>query len=210
MHTLITQELRSIRVRDLPRVKSRRLGRGIFGALRKNRDGTTAIEFAILGVPFMALLFGIVEISVLFFVTSTTHHAVAEVSRQIRTGEFQSTGGGAEEFKDAICAAMSGVGSCDNLRVDVLSSATGQFSDLNLPTSPVSCSGTSEEIEACEAADPEMLADEYTDTSGGDVVIVRVQYVHQLAVPNELTRLSNAAGNTHIITATTAFKNEPF
>jgi len=203
MHTLIFQKIRAIQ-------KSRRLGHGLLSSMRKNRDGATAIEFAILGIPFFALLFGIVEISVLFFVTSTTHHAVAEVSRQVRTGEFQSSGGGADEFKGAICAAMSGVGSCDNLRVDVISSNTGQFVDLSLPVSPQACAGTPSEIEDCEAADPDMPADVYNDTSGGDVVIVRVQYVHRLSVPNELTRLSNAPGNTHVITATTAFKNEPF
>jgi len=192
-------------------IKNNRRGkRRLFSLLRRDNTGATAVEFALLGVPFAALLFGIIEISVLFFITSTVHHAVAEVAREIRTGEFQSTGGGADEFKAAICSAMSTVGSCDNLRVDVISSATGQFSTLVLPASPTSCSGTPAEIEACEAADPVMPADAYNDTGGGDVVIVRVQYVHHLAVPNELTRLSNAAGNTHVITATTAFKNEPF
>ena len=192
-------------------IKNNRRGkRRLFSLLRRANTGATAVEFALLGIPFAALLFGIVEISVLFFITSTVHHAVAEVAREIRTGEFQTTGGGAAEFKEAICSAMSTVGSCDNLRVDVISSATGQFSTLILPASPTSCTGTPAEVDACEAADPVMPADDYNDTDSGDVVIVRVQYVHHLSVPNELTRLSNAAGNTHVITATTAFKNEPF
>jgi len=191
-------------------VKNRRSKRRLLRAMRQNKDGATAVEFALLGIPFAALLFGIVEISVLFFMSSTVHHAVAEVSREIRTGEFQSTGGGADEFKAAICSAMSTVGSCDNLRVDVISSATGKFSSLVLPVSPTNCTGSSAAIEACEAADPVMPADVYNNTNSGDVVIVRVQYVHHLSVPNELTRLANAAGNTHVITATTAFKNEPF
>lgn len=176
----------------------------------KEQGGATAVEFALLGLPFAALLFGIVEISVLFFMSSTVHHAVAEVSRDIRTGEFQSTGGGATEFKAAVCSAMSTVGNCSNLRVDVVSSATGKFSSLNLPVSPVACSGTPAEVEACEATDPVMPADDYNATNSSDVVIVRVQYVHHLSIPNELTKLANAAGNTHVITATTAFKNEPF
>lgn len=192
-------------------IKNNRRGkRRLFSLLRKNKDGATAIEFAMLGIPFAALLFGIVEISVLFFMTSTVHHAVAEVSREIRTGEFQGTGGGADEFKAAICTAMSTVGNCDNLRIDVVSSATGKFSALALPKSPPACTGSPAAVKACEAADPSMPPDSYADTASGDVVIVRVQYVHHLSVPNELTRLANAAGNTHVITATTAFKNEPF
>lgn len=191
-------------------IKNRRRKRQFLRLLRQSNSGTTALEFALLGIPFVALLFGIVEISVLFFMSSTVHHAVAEVAREIRTGEFQNTGGGADEFKAAICSAMSTVGDCDNLRVDVISSTTGKFADLVLPDSPETCTGSSAEVEACEAADPVMPADDYTDTTSGAVVIVRVQYVHHLSVPNALTKLSNAAGNTHVITATTAFKNEPF
>ncbi len=201
MHTSIVQQ------KTQATQKPRRL---VQNTLAQNTEGTMAVEFAILGIPFAALLFGIVEISILFFLTSTTHHAVAEVSRQVRTGEFQSSGGGSDEFKAAICTAMAGVGDCSNLRVDVVSSGTGQFADLNLPVSPPSCSGSPAQIAACQASEPEMPDDVYNDTNGGDVVIVRVQYVHKLSIPNEITRLSNAAGNTHVITATTAFKNEPF
>ena len=193
-----------------PLKPNRKRKRKFISLLRKDKNGATAVEFALLGIPFAALLFGIVEISVLFFMTSTVHHAVAEVARDIRTGEFQATGGGAAEFKTAICQAMSSVGNCNNLRVDVVSSSTGKFSTLSLPVSPPACTGTPAQIEACEAADPAMPADNYNATSSGDVVIVRVQYVHHLSVPNALTRLANAAGNTHVITATTAFKNEPF
>ena len=160
----------------------------------KEQDGATAVEFALLGLPFAALLFGIVEISVLFFMSSTVHHAVAEVSRDIRTGEFQSTGGGATEFKAAICSAMSTVGNCSNLRVDVVSSATGKFSSLNLPVSPASCSGTPAEVEACEATDPVMPADDYNNTNSSDVVIVRVQYVHHLINSKRVNEIGQCCG----------------
>lgn len=180
--------------------------------LVKDEGGATAIEFAILGLPFLALLFGIIELAVVFFISSTTQHALETVAREIRTGEFQTSGGGAAEFKTQICSAMAGVGSCNKLRVDVLSSATGRFSTLVLPESPeaIPAGETTAEKEAREAAAPDLPADNYTVTSGGDVVIVRVQYVHTLTIPTELTRLANSTGNTHIITHTTAFKNEPF
>lgn len=179
---------------------------------KQNNEGTTAIEFAILGIPFVALLFGIVELAVLFFVQSTTQHALETVSREIRTGEFQATGGSEDEFKDLICAAMTGVGHCDNLRVDVVSSGTGKFKGLTLPASPEAPppGETEEEKEAREALPPALPASTYSNTAGGDVVIVRVQYMHQLAVPSALTKLSNASGNTHVVSVTTAFKNEPF
>lgn len=182
----------------------------------RNEDGTTAIEFAILGVPFLALLFGIVELAVIFFISSTTQHALESSAREIRTGELLGDGEGETEFKAKICTAMSGVGDCDNLRLDVVSTNTGKFSDLVLPASPTPavCTGSAAEILACEeaaaAAPPVMPADNFSCTDGGEVVMIRVQYVHTLAIPSTLTKLSNSTGNTHVITHTTAFKNEPF
>ena len=184
--------------------------RNFFKKFKRDKKGATAIEFAILGLPFMALLFGIIEISIVFIITTNTEHALSEVSREIRTGEFQGSGGGATEFKAAICSALSGLGDCNNLRVDVVSAATGKFADLALPQSPTECTGTAAEIEACENADPNMPPDTYATTASEEVVIVRVQYVHHLAVPSAITGLSNAPGNTRVINATTAFRNEPF
>jgi len=184
--------------------------RNFLNRFKKDKDGATAIEFAILGLPFLALLFGIIEISIVFIITTNTEHALSEVSREIRTGEFQGTGGGATEFKDAICDAMSGLGNCDRLRVDVVAADTGQFADLVLTESPTPCDGTPAEIAACEAADPALPPDDYANTASEEVVIVRVQYVHKLAVPSAITGLANSTGNTRIINATTAFRNEPF
>ena len=191
---------------------NQKIERGFFKKFKRDNKGTTAIEFAILGIPFVALLFGIIELAVLFFVQSTTQHALETVSREIRTGEFQAVSDNAQDFEDKICAAMSGVGNCDNLRVDIVSSGTGKFKGLVLPASPVAPppGETEAEKEIRENAPPAMPASTYASTAGGDVVIVRVQYVHQLAVPSALTKLSNASGNTHVISVTTAFKNEPF
>lgn len=189
----------------LKRPKNRLLKR--FG---RDKTGATAVEFAILGLPFAALLFGIIEISVVFILTTNTEHALSEVSRDIRTGEFQGSSGDAAQLKTDICAAMSGLGNCSKLRVDVVKAATGKFTELSLPESPPPCTGTPAEIQACQDALPVLPADTYAVTNGEDVVIVRVQYVHQLTIPSTITGLSNGTGNTRIITATTAFRNEPF
>ncbi|MBL4871246.1 MAG: pilus assembly protein [Robiginitomaculum sp.] len=182
----------------------------------RDEQGTTAIEFAILGVPFLALLFGIVELAMIFFISSTTQHALESSAREIRTGELLGAGQGLAELKTNICTEMTTVGDCDNLRIDIVSTNTGKFTDLSLATSPTPtvCTGTAQEISDCEdaaaAAAPVMPADVWTCTSGGDVVMIRIQYVHTLSVPSALTKLANSTGNTRIISHTTAFKNEPF
>jgi len=93
----------------------------------KNREGTAAIEFAILAIPFFMLLFAILELAIVFFINSTLTHSVSEASRQIRTGNFQACGS-QDKFKELVCANMQGLGNCEKrLRIVRLLSATTAF-----------------------------------------------------------------------------------
>ncbi len=169
---------------------------------KKNEDGATALEFAILAVPFFALLFSIVELAIVFFLNSSLTHSMNEAARDVRTGEFQGTCGGAAEFKTAICGRMS-IGSCENLRIDVVSSPSGRFQPNLLPATPMTA-------DPSDPNNPAPLPDNYMQTAARSVVVVRAQYFHDLAFPGEFTRLANQPGNHRVITASTAFRNEPF
>lgn len=170
----------------------------------KSRDGATALEFSLLVVPFTFLVFGIVELAILFFFNSTLTHATAEVSRQIRTGQFQSTCGAAEtEFKDAVCSYMAGLGDCDGrLRIEVVR-GDGSFSSLAPPVE-------GEQTIDPDTGEPDIPPSTYDQTGPRDVVIVRSQYYHKLAIPSKVTRLANQPGNVHRIQSAVAFRNEPF
>lgn len=170
--------------------------------LKENQDGATALEFAILAVPFFALLFSIVELAIVFFMNSSLTHSMNEAARDIRTGEFQGSCGGAAEFKTAICDRMS-IGTCDNLRIDVVSSPSGRFQPNLLPVTPIT-------PDPSDPDKPTLTPDNYMQTAARSVVVVRAQYFHKLAFPGEFTRLSNQPGNHRVITASTAFRNEPF
>lgn len=170
----------------------------------KDRDGATAVEFAILALPFSALMFSIIELAIVFFVGSAVAHSMQDTARQIRTGEFQQTCGNAQSFKDQVCVGMSGLGNCQaNLRIDVVTSPTGRFVPDLLPPTP-----TTED--PANPGEPTILPNTYVDTPAQAVVVVRAQYYHPLSIPGTITRLANQPGNRRVITATTAFRNEPF
>lgn len=170
----------------------------------KDRKGATALEFAILVIPFSALLFSIIELAIVFFIGSTVSHAMQTTAREIRTGEFQATCGTAETFKAKICDGMAGLGNCQaNMRIDVVTSPSGRFMPNLLPPTP-----TTEDPAA--PGQPTILPDTYVDTPAGAVVVVRAQYYHPLTIPGSVTRLSNQPGNRRVISAATAFRNEPF
>lgn len=166
----------------------------------RNNDGTAAIEFGLLAIPFFALIFGILELAIVLFLSSTMTHAVSEAGRQIRVGNFQACGGNAADaFKGLICDNMSGIGDCQGrLRVDV---ETGNnFASITLPAPP--------EHDQDIATIPNGSVD---NTSGGDPVVARAIYYYKLALPAELTRLETTQGSgVRMLYASTAFRNEPF
>jgi Flp pilus assembly pilin Flp len=58
--------------------------------LRRDEDGATAVEFALIAVPFFMLLLGAMGICMLFFWMFTTENGVWSAVRDLRTGAFQT------------------------------------------------------------------------------------------------------------------------
>lgn len=164
---------------------------------RRGDDGVVAIEFAILALPFFLLLFAILELAVVFFVTSTLDHAVSTGARFVRTGQLQvakpTASGQLETFREEICKRMSMFKHCESkLHVTLLRSSNGVFE-------PVAGGGGANNTYECSGP--------------REVVILRAAYHHPLTLPRDLTQLGNHpddSKNVYIIGSTTAFRNEPF
>ncbi len=126
--------------------------RGAIGAriarFPSDREGATAVEFALVAMPFLCLVAAIVETALAFFAGQVLDNAVSSASRQLYTGQFQAARStdpapppdttaqsvALQKFKDAICAGRVTIFSCRSLKVDVL--AMGDGSDL-VPPSPI-------------------------------------------------------------------------
>lgn len=170
----------------------------------KNREGTAAIEFAILAIPFFMLLFAILELAIVFFINSTLNHAVSEAGRQIRTGNFQACGT-QDSFKQLVCTNMSGLGNCEKrLRIDVVSDSNFGSITMPVPADPPAEDPTDPTAEDIPNGD-------WVNTGASAPVVIRGLYYHKLVLPPQLTRLENLDGRgIRVLSATTAFKNEPF
>jgi len=186
-----------MKVRDLHRLAVKKAQH-----FRSDKQGATAIEFALLAIPFFMLLFAILELAVIFFISSTLSHAVGEAGRQIRTGNFQNCGQSA--FKTSVCENMVGIGNCTKrLRLDVVSGAS--FGAITVPAAP------EPPVPEPGDSDPAIEDGLYAETGASAPVVVRGLYYHRLVLPPQMTQLENLPGKgVHLITATTAFRNEPF
>lgn len=174
---------------------------------QKDEDGATAVEFAFVALPFFALLFGIMELAVVFFINSALVHATSEAGRLIRVGNFQACGG-ADEFKALVCDNMKGLGNCwKNVRIDVVEGDS--FKTIALPAIPP-VEPRDDALTGPDAT-PQTPNGVYSANAAGDTLVIRSVLHYRLALPPLLTRLDSPRGSgARTMVATTAFRNEPF
>jgi len=168
--------------------------------LLRQQDGTAAIEFSLVAVPFFALIFAIMETALVFYAGQTLETAGADSARLIMTGQAQSKGLDKDTFKDAVCDKVKAFGlfNCaTGLAVDV--QKYSQFSDINLSTLPLD-------------EDGKLKTDGFVYQPGGpgEIVVVRVMYQWPVYVSLLGLNLSDMAGGKRLLMSTSAFRNEPY
>ena len=81
--------------------------RGVMADVR----GSTAVEFAIVGAPFVLMIFSIIELALYFMVQVTLDNASAIAARELRTGQVVADGAsdsaGENTFLNLVCSNMS-------------------------------------------------------------------------------------------------------
>lgn len=173
--------------------------RSLCRRLLKDVRGGEAIEMALVWGPFVALLFALFELGLVFMVSTTLENATEEAARRIRTGELQTSGGNAATMKSAICAEMAWLaGSCTSkLNLDVRTFTS--FANQTTPPDPV----------AGGAVTPANFC--WDPGGAGSIVLVRAYYTWALVLPVLNAGLKTVgAGNNRLISSATSFRNEPY
>jgi Flp pilus assembly protein TadG len=176
------------------------------GALRRDDRGFTAVEFAIVAMPFIMLLFGILSVCLYFFTTFTMENAVWQASRAIRTGQFQQSQGTyagivtladrQNAFKQALCAKAPAFIDCSKAAVIVQSNTS--FGGIVEPK----CTQNGTLINPATAA--------FNAGSASSVVLVTVCYAWTFGGHLPFIRLGNLSNGALLIQASVAFRTEPF
>lgn len=161
------------------------------------RSGSAAVEFAFVALPFLALLFAVLELGMVFLVSTTLQNAADAAGRKIRTGELQAAGGTAATFKAAICADMSWLGSdcATNLTVDVRTFTTFAAVTASDPVTD-------------GAIDPTKTT--FQPGNAEDIVLVRAYYSWTLFTPLLNSGLKSLSNGKRLISTTVTFRNEPW
>lgn len=163
----------------------------------EDRRGATAVEFALVAIPFFFIIFGLLEICLLFIVSTVMEHSIGEAARMIRTGQAQESGFTEVEFRNQVCAEFFDLLDCNaKLHIDVKS--LSNFGSSNFDT-PLDGDGNFDDS-----------GFDFEPGGANDVVAVRIFYEWDLITPYISAPLANMNGNKHLIQANAVFRNEPF
>ena len=162
----------------------------------KQQDGAAAIEFALVAVPFLGLVFAILETALVFFAGQTLETAVQDSARLIMTGQAQSQGWNKDQFKTQVCARIHGLFDCVNgVYVDV--KTYNNFGAID--TTPPLTSGNFDDTKL-----------QYSPGGVGSIEVVTLYYQWPIYVTLLGNGLSNLSNNKRLLIATAVFRNEPY
>lgn len=97
-------------------------------------SGAAAVEFALIALPFFALLFASLEIGLFYFYSSQLQMAAELASRELMTGSFASGTTVQKFIDDKLCLSgglLKGLLDCSKLRVDIGSPDTWSNADVS-------------------------------------------------------------------------------
>lgn len=189
---------------------------------KRDANGTSTVEFALLIIPFFACLFAIIEIGLVFFAGQALETAVGDASRLIMTGQAQAYS--SSDFKNQICwnppadpnapqppsppgaaKALTTLFDCTKIQVDV--QVLGAFSSTSMapPTAIDPNTGL-------PTANGSAYTSNFTYSVGTpcSIMAVRVVYEWPTFVRYLGLDLATLPNGKRLLMATAAFRNEPY
>lgn len=159
---------------------------------RRNRRGSSAVEFAIIAPIFLGLLFALIETALLFFAGQVLETGTLDSARMIFTG----SGGWTEaQFRTDFCPRVTTLFTdCSKIDLDLRSYPPGTTISISDPL----VGGAYVKNTAWQTASP------------NDTVVVRAFYQWPLIVTGLGYNIANiTTGSKRLLAATTAFHVEP-
>ena len=167
---------------------------------KEDKSGAVAIEFSIVAIPFIGLVFASFEVGWFYYVNAAIDSVTLEAARQIRTGSPQQGGLDKQDFYNEVCPKLEIFGECE----DILTVEVQKFADFNefsSDTTPATC-----------ADDDQDSIDDIVYEPGQDNEIVRLRICLIYKTFNFAlgTKIAETAEGKKRLTSSYVFRNEPF
>ena len=177
--------------------------RNRFGAFMRDSKGATAVEFALIAAPFLAIIAALIQTFLLFFAQSLLENAVRQSGRQILTGQVQSQDAslsqaqGVAAFHQTVCNNSAVLFTCTGLMVDVQVASAWSSAYAGMPALTYDSNGNVTNNW------------QFSPGNAGDIVVVRVMYLWPVFFGTIAFNMANQPNGSRLIMASAAFQNEP-
>lgn len=160
----------------------------------RKKEGSTAIEFSLMAIPYVMLTVGIIEMSIMYASASLLEGATGSAARMIRTGQIQQATSEDPEtmFRDAICSYATVLINCNDVQIEV--STMDSFSDFSGPSYD---------------ADGNLNNQGFAAGGVSDRVLIRVAYRYSMMTPF-IGPLLAGPDNSHMFISTIVLQTEPY
>jgi Flp pilus assembly protein TadG len=168
------------------------------------RKGATAVEFALVAAPFLALLVAILQSALVFFASRVLDEVTEEASRYIMTGQAQQGSVTQAGFKTYVCtgsntsALVSALFTCSNIMINVQNYADFASAGTSSPTLTFNPDGTVSNTWNYNTGNP------------GDIIVVQVMYQWPVVLGPLSMNLSNLSNGNRLLVSNAIFKSEPY
>jgi Flp pilus assembly protein TadG len=169
--------------------------RTLLRRFRRSRRASAALEFAMVAPIFFALLFAIIETAMMFFASQVLETITQNSARMIFTGQAQQASYTQAQFATYVCGQVPALFDCTKIYIDVENYPS--FTNVTI----------NNQIDASGNFINNM---QYSPGGAGDIVVVRLFYQWPIFVTNLGYNITNLSGSMRLLTASAAFKNEPY
>jgi Flp pilus assembly protein TadG len=159
------------------------------------RRGVTAVEFAIVAIPFLLLIMGIIEVGLIFWAGYELENATAAAARLVRTRQAQNSGTTAAQLQAQLCQNVVILSNCTTkVQLSVQTFAT--FAGITVPS-------------AVDSNGKLQTSFPYSLGGPGAIVLLTAFYEWPLRTPLTSAALANLGDGNYLLRASFAFRNEP-
>ncbi len=159
--------------------------------------GVATIDFALVCLPFIALIFAILGTGILFLAQQQLESAVEQSGRLVMTGQVQNQNLNQTQFSNLVCSQIYALFNCHNLMINMAVAASFSAANTSQPTLTFNAQG--------------QVTNQWSYNPGqaGDIVVLQVMYQWPVFTNLLNFNLSNLSNGNHLMMATSVFKNEP-
>ncbi|WP_063684419.1 TadE/TadG family type IV pilus assembly protein [Bradyrhizobium stylosanthis] len=180
-----------------PHAATTKRRRSRFAAFARDSKGATAVEFALVAAPFLALIIALIQTFLVFFAQELLESVVRQSARLVMTGQVQSAQMNQAAFKQKVCDQITIFFNCSGMMVDLQVATSWSTANTGVPTLAFDASGNVTNTW------------QFSPGDAGDIVILRVMYVWPVVLGPLGFNLSNLSNGNRLIMASAAFQNEP-